>query len=90
MRRTIVVPRALLTWRCFGIAFQRISSYLLSFEFLRQLTLQALPFSRLQKKRVFLNFLDNALLLNLALETPKGAFNGFTIENPDLGQSVPP
>jgi hypothetical protein len=79
-----------LTSRCFGIAFQRISSHLLSSEFLRQLTLQAPPLSRLQKKRVFLDFLDNALLLNLELETPKGAFKGFTIENPDLGQSVHP
>jgi len=34
---------------------------------------------------VFLNFLDNALLLNLALETPKGAFNGFTIEKSGPG-----
>jgi hypothetical protein len=39
---------------------------------------------------VFLHFLDNALVLNLALETPEGAFNGFAIENPDLGQRVPP
>jgi hypothetical protein len=67
-----------------------LSSHLLAFEFLRQFTLKALLFSRFQKKGVFLHFLDNALLLNLSLEPPKGALNGFAVENPDLCQNMPP
>ena len=72
------------------VGIGRLSSYLLAFELLGQLTLEALPFSGFQKVGVFLHFLDNAFLLHLSFETPERALNRFTIENPDLSQSMPP
>jgi len=39
---------------------------------------------------VLLDLFENALLLHLSLETPKGALNGFAVENPDFCQTVPP
>jgi len=62
----------------------------LRLSFLRQFTLKPLLFSGFQKKRVLLHGLDNAFLLDLSLETPKGALNGFAFENPDFCQNVPP
>jgi len=35
---------------------------------------------------MFLYLFDNALLLHLTLEPPQGAFNRFTIENPNFCQ----
>jgi hypothetical protein len=67
-----------------------LSSHLLAFEFLSQFTLEPLLFAGFQKKGVLLEFFENALLLNLSLETPKSALNGFAIENPDFCQTVPP
>jgi hypothetical protein len=67
-----------------------LSPHLLAFEFLRQFTLEALPFSGFQKKGVSLHLLNNPLLLDLPLETAKGALNGFSVENPDFCQNVPP
>ena len=74
----------------FGINIRGFSSHLLAFEFLRQFTLKPLLFSGFQKKRVLLHGLNNAFLLDLSLETPKGALNGFAFENPDFCQNVPP
>jgi hypothetical protein len=73
-------------WRCLGVRFSRLSSHLLAFEFLRQFTLEALLFAGLQK-RVPLHLLDNALLLNLSLETPKGALERFAVVNSHLCQN---
>jgi len=67
-----------------------LSSHLLAFEFLRQFTLEALLFAGLQKKGVPLHLLDNALLLNLSLETPKGALEGFAVVNSHFCQNMPP
>jgi hypothetical protein len=53
---------------------------LLAFEFLRQFTLEAPLFSGLEKKGVLLHVLNNAFLLDLTLETTKGALNGFAFE----------
>lgn len=39
---------------------------------------------------MFLNLFDNALLLHLPLESPKGAFNAFTIENSNFCQCLTP
>jgi hypothetical protein len=39
---------------------------------------------------MFLYILDNTFLLYLTLESPKGAFNRFTIENPNFCQCLPP
>ena len=58
--------------------------------FLRQFTLEALLFAWLQKKGVSLHLLQNALLLNLSLKTPKGALEGFAVVNSHLCQNVPP
>jgi len=74
----------------FGVGVGGFSLNLLPFCFLGQLAFEAFPLSGLQKKGVFLNLLDDALLLYLSLEAPKRAFYGFTIEDPDLCQSVPP
>ena len=76
--------------RCFGVSISGLSSHLLAFEFLSQFTLEPLLFAGLQKKGVLLDLFENALLLNLSLETPKGALNGFAVENPDFCQTVPP
>jgi hypothetical protein len=76
--------------RCFGVSISGLSSHLLAFEFLSQFTLEPLLFAGFQKKGVLLEFFENALLLNLSLETPKGALNGFAVENPDFCQTVPP
>jgi len=76
--------------RRFGISISGLSSHLLAFEFLRQLALEPLLFSGFQKKGVLLHGPDNAFLLDLPLETPKGALNGFTVENADFCQNVPP
>jgi hypothetical protein len=73
-----------------GVGVGGFSLHLFPFCFLGQLALEAFPLSGLQKKGVFLDLLDDALLLNLSFEAPKGAFDGFTIEDPDLCQSVPP
>jgi hypothetical protein len=43
-----------------------------------------------QKKGVSLHLLNNAFLLDLPLEAAKGAFNGFSVENSDFCQNVPP
>jgi hypothetical protein len=80
----------LAAWRSFGVTISGLSSHLLAFEFLRQFTLKPLLFSGFQKKRVLLHGLNNAFLLDLSLETPKGALNGFAFENPDFCQNVPP
>ena len=74
----------------FGVGVGGFSLNLLPFRFLGQLAFEAFPLSGLQKKGVFLDLLDDALLLNLSFEAPKGAFDGFTIEDSDLCQSVPP
>ena len=76
--------------RSFGIGVGGFSLHLLPFCFLGQLAFEAFPFPGLQKEGVFLDILDDALLLNLSLEAPQGAFYGFAIEDPDLSQSVPP
>ena len=39
---------------------------------------------------MLLYFLDNALLLHLTLEAPKGAFNRFTVEYPNFCQCLLP
>ena len=39
---------------------------------------------------MLLDLFENALLLHLSLETPKGALNGFAVENPNFCQTVPP
>ena len=93
--RAIVVPYSpkgsvLRSRWSFGVGVGGFSLNLLPFRFLGQLAFEAFPLSGLQKKGVFLNLLDDALLLNLSLEAPKRAFYGFTIEDPDLCQSVPP
>jgi hypothetical protein len=64
--------------------------YFLTFGFAGQLTLEAFPLSGFEEKGVFLDLLDDALLLNLPLESPKGALDGFAIEDPNLCQSMPP
>jgi hypothetical protein len=76
--------------RCFGVSISGLSSHLLAFEFLGQFTLEPLLFAGFQKKGVLLDLFENALLLHLSLETPKGALNGFAVENPDFCQTVPP
>ena len=78
------------SWRRLRVAVTGLSSHLLAFELLSQLTFDAFLFSGLHVVGVFLDFLDNAFLLNLSLEAPKGALNGLTFEHPNFGQSMPP
>jgi hypothetical protein len=37
---------------------------------------------------MFLHFLNNVFLLNLPFETPERILNGFTVLNPNFGQSI--
>jgi len=39
---------------------------------------------------MFFHFLDYVFLLDLSLESPQRIFDGFTILNPNLGQSTHP
>src|SRR5439155_2744314 len=78
------------SWRRLRVAFPGLSSHLLTFELLSQLTFEAFLFSGLHVEGMFLDFLDNAFLLNLAFRAPKGALNGLTFEHPNFGQSMPP
>ena len=64
-----------------------MTPYLLAFELLRQLTLEALPFSGFQEKGVLLHILNDAFLLDLPLETAKGALHGFALEQSDFCQN---
>src|SRR3989442_3502411 len=82
--------RILSSWRRLRVAVPGLSSHLLAFELLSQLTFDAFLFSGLHVEGVFLDFLDDAFLLNLSLEAPKGALNGLTFEHPNFGQSMPP
>src|SRR5207249_4299987 len=66
----------------FSVSFRGLSPYLFALELLSQCTLDAFLFSGLQIIGVFLKILDNAFLLNLSFEAPKGALNRFTFENP--------
>jgi hypothetical protein len=65
-----------------------LPSNFLPLEFLRQLALKAFLFTRFQEKGVLLNLFDDAFLLDLPLETPKGAFYRFTVKNPDFCQKT--
>ena len=78
------------SWRRLRVAVPGLSSHLLAFELLSQLAFEAFLFPGLHVEGVFLDFLDNAFLLNLTLEAPKGALNGLTFEHPNFGQSMPP
>src|SRR6266849_1128030 len=78
------------SWRRLRVAITGLSSHLLAFELLSQLTFEAFLFSRLHVEGVFLDFLDNAFSLNLTLEAPKGALHGLTFEHPNFSQSMPP
>ena len=82
--------RKLSSGRYLSVAFRGLPPHFLAFELLSQRTLEAFLFPGLQIVGVFLDFLDNTFLLNLPLETPKGALNGFTFENPNFCQSMPP
>ena len=64
-----------------------MTPYLLAFELLRQLTLEPLPFSGFQEKGVLLHILNDAFLLDLPLETAKGALHGFALEQSDFCQN---
>jgi hypothetical protein len=86
----VLVLGLLAAGRCFGVSVRGLSSHLLTFEFLCQFTLKPLLFSGFEKKRVSLHFLNNAFLLDLSLETAKSALNGFSLENPNFCQNVPP
>ena len=55
-----------------------------------QCLLDPFLFARFQVERVFLDFLDDVFLLNLAFEPPQGVFNGFSVLNPYFSQSVHP
>ena len=78
------------SWRRLRVAVTGLSSHLLTFELLSQLTFETSLFSRLHVEGVFLDFFDNAFLLNLTLEAPKGALHGLTFEHPNFSQNMPP
>ena len=44
-------------------------------------------FAWLEVKGMTLNFLDNVLLLDLALKAPQGVLKGFSLLNSDFGQT---
>ena len=55
----------------------------------RQRRFNAFLLARLQIESVPLDFFDDVLLQNLALEAPERVLKGFTILNVDLGQVSP-
>lgn len=61
-------------------------SYLLAIALACQGFLDALLFSRLQVKRMALDFLDNVFRLNFSLETTQGILKGFSLLNSNLCQ----
>ena len=63
------------SWSGLGVGVRGLSSPFLAFEFLRQLTFEASFLPGLQKEGMLLHILDDALLLYLPLETPKGALD---------------
>jgi hypothetical protein len=77
-------------WCRFRVGVPGLPPHFLTFSFLSKLALKAFLFSRLHVEGVFLHILNNAFLLNLSLEAPKGAFNGLTFVHPNFGQVIPP
>ena len=63
---------------------------LLAITLASQRFLHALLFTRLQIKRVTLDFLDNVFGLHLALKTPQGILKGFALLNSNLCQKNTP
>jgi hypothetical protein len=76
--------------RSLGVYVGRLTLYFLTLGFLGQFTFETFPLSGLQKKGVLLHILDDAFLLNLPLESPKSALDGFAIEHPNCCQIMPP
>src|SRR5258706_12701086 len=79
--KTVGELRKLASWRSLGVRVSGLAPYLLTFKLLSQLTLKASLFPGLHIEGVFLDFLDNAFLLNLSLESPKCALNGLSFEH---------
>src|SRR5439155_18384425 len=76
----------LISWLRLRLAVTGLAAHFLAFKLLSQLTLEASLFSRLHIEGVFLDFLNDAFLLNLTLKAPKGALHGLTFKHPNLGQ----
>jgi hypothetical protein len=62
-----------------GFTLARHAAHFFPQPFARQRLLDTFLFTRLKVERVFLYIFNNVFLLNLALETPKSAFEGFPI-----------
>ena len=74
----------------FVLLLDGFSANLFSASLTGQCLLDTFLFARFQIERVFLDFLDDVFLLNLALESPQGILNGFSVLNPYFSQSVHP
>src|SRR5579884_4269663 len=77
------------SWRRLRIAVRRLAAHFLAFELLREFAFKTFLFSRFHIEGVFLDFLDDAFLLNLSLKAPKRALNGLTFKHSNLGQKLP-
>lgn len=75
---------------CFGVDIRGLSPHFLAFKLLRQFALQAAPFPRFEEKGVSLYVFDDAFLLDLPFKTAQSAFDGFSFENPNFCQVMPP
>ena len=69
--------------------YRALTVALLAVALARQRRFKAFLLARLQIERVALDFFDDVLLQNLALEAPERVLKGFTILNVDLGQVSP-
>jgi len=76
--------------RSLGIYIGGLTLHLLALGFLGQFAFETLPLSGLEEEGVLLHILDDAFLLNLPLESPKSALDGFAIEHPNCCQIMPP
>jgi hypothetical protein len=74
--RTHIYPITRRTYSASNLA--RHAAHFFPQPFARQRLLDTLLFTRLEVERVFLYIFDDVFLLNLALKTPKSAFEGLT------------
>jgi hypothetical protein len=72
-----------------SLFYRAVTSAFFAVALARQRRFNSLLLARLQIESVPLDFFDDVLLQNLALEAPERVLKGFTILNVDLGQVLP-
>ena len=73
-----------------SLLLDRFSTDFLAAALPRKCLLDAFFLARLQVKGVFFDFLNDVFLLNPSFESPQRVFDGLSILNPNLSQSIHP